>query len=197
MAEKYEGRKFETVFVADRLPDDSRIAEIMEWGARLHAMGLLPDEHGGHAGNMSFRNSRGFVITAGGVGKGTLKPADFVQVLSCNVDTRKVEAEGQLEPSSETLTHHMIYRERPEINAVVHVHDSLVICHAAELRLGETGREHPYGTPELAREVADSLGHRKYLVVKGHGVIAVGRSLWEACMQVITVHGDASALQGK
>ena len=64
MADRYEGRKFKTIFAGKDLPEDSRLAEVMRWGAELHSMGLLPAESGGHAGNISFRNSKGFVITA-------------------------------------------------------------------------------------------------------------------------------------
>ncbi len=44
MADKYEGRKFKTIFAGKDLPEDSRLAEIMRWGADLYSMGLLPAE---------------------------------------------------------------------------------------------------------------------------------------------------------
>jgi L-fuculose-phosphate aldolase len=194
MGEKYEGRKFRTIFKKRELPDDTRIAEVMIWGAKLYKLGLLPAEAGGHAGNLSFRNSRGFVITAGGVNKGRLTPRNFVQVLNANLDTKRVEAEGELEPSSETMTHHLIYRERADVNAIVHVHDNLVVRHAEKLKLRSTKHEHPYGTVELANEVAKSLGHDRYIVVKGHGVISLGKSVWEAGKRIMAVHAEAEKL---
>ncbi len=194
MGEKYEGRKFRTSFQTKELPEDTRTAEIMEWGTKLHGMGLLPAESGGHAGNMSFRNNKGFVITAGGANKGRLTPRNFVQVLSCNIDTGKVEAEGELEPSSETFIHYLIYRERPDINAIIHVHDSAVTENHEKLGVKTTRKKEPYGTPELAYEVQKAIGHERCIVVKGHGVISMGKSLWEAGRIVLTRHGDAEKL---
>lgn len=197
MGDKYEGRKFETIFKKKDLPDDTRTAEVMMWGAKLHDLGLLPAEAGGNAGNISFRNSRGFVITAGGVSKGKLTPMNFVQVLNANLDTRKVEVEGELEPSSETMSHHLIYRERADVNAIVHAHDDLAMKHARKLKLRSTAKAHPYGTVELANEIAKALDHERYLVVKGHGVISFGKSLWEAGKMIMAVHRDAKQLTRK
>ncbi len=197
MGDKYVGRKFETVFRSKELPEDLRTAEIMQWGVKLHGIGLLPAEAGGHAGNLSFRNSKGFVITAGGVSKGRLTPKNFVQVLACNLDTKRVEASGEIEPSSETMAHHLIYRERADVNAIVHVHDPLVMEHAKKLGLRSTKREHPYGTVELAEEIGKALGHEKYIVVRGHGVISLGKSVWEAGKLIMAVHRDAEQLSKK
>jgi ribulose-5-phosphate 4-epimerase/fuculose-1-phosphate aldolase len=195
MAEEYVGRKFETTFVGKDLPEDTRMAEVMRWAAKFHQMGLLPDEVGGHAGNLSFRNSKGFVITAGGVNKGRLTPRNFVQVVSANLDTKKAEAEGELEPSSETMAHRLIYRERPDVNAIIHVHDPLVMKHARQLKLAETKKHHPYGTVELAYEIGKVLGHERYVVVRGHGVISLGKSVWEAGKRIMAVHRDAEELK--
>lgn len=191
MAEKYEGRKFETIFEGRAIPDDTRMAEIMEWGAKLFAMGLLPGESGRNVGNFSFRNDKGFVITAGGVNKGKLTPKNFVQVIGCNLDTKKVRAIGELEPSSETMTHHLLYRERHDINAIIHVHDNLVMEQAEALGIKVTENVHPYGTTELAYEIEKAVGSQRYIGIKGHGVISLGKSVWEAGRIVLTMHRDA------
>ena len=193
MEERYEGRKFRTEFLSHELPEDSRMAEAMDWGARFYKIGLMPPAPGGgHAGNVSFRNHKGFIITAGGVHKGGLTPKNFVQILSCNPDTRKVDAEGELEPSSETFMHHLVYSDRPDINAIIHVHDHLVEKHAGELKIPSTKTVHPYGTLELAQEVARSVGKKKFIVIKGHGVLSMGKSLWEAARLILTMHDLAA-----
>ncbi|MFH0956494.1 MAG: class II aldolase/adducin family protein [Candidatus Aenigmatarchaeota archaeon] len=194
MAEKYGGRKFRTIFKGSEAPEDSRITEAMMWGQKFHAMGLLPVEDGGHAGNISFRNDRGFVITAGGKDKGKLNQADFVQVLSCNIDNGTVTAEGEAEPSSETLAHCMLYERRKDIDAIIHVHDPLVLSCVGKLGIKATAHIHSYGTPELAREIVASVGKRNFLAVKGHGVIALGKSLWEAGKIIEAYHSAAGHL---
>lgn len=193
MGEKYSGRKFKTVFKGKDLPEDTRTAEITRFGKNFNDMSLMTAKDGGFAGNMSFRNNRGFVITAGGVSKGILTPKNFVQVLTCNMDVKKVWAEGELEPSSETFMHYIIYRERPDVNAVIHVHDDLVLENAKKLGIAVTGKEEPYGTPELAYEVQKVLNHENYIAIKKHGVISLGKSLWEAGNIIITMHREAES----
>ena len=58
-----------------------------------------------------------FVIKPSGVEYDVLKPEDLVVV---DLDGRKVE--GELNPSSDTETHRLLYREFPNIGGVVHTH---------------------------------------------------------------------------
>ncbi len=194
MGDEYVGQKFKTELKEGKDLEDTRVYEIIRLGEKFQKMGLLPTEQGGHAGNMSFRNDRGFVITAGGIDKGKLNPRNFAQILKCNIDTKKVIAEGDMKPSSETLTHYTIYSEKKGVNAIVHVHDPLVLEKAKELGVKVTKSKHPYGTTELAHEVQKTLGHERYIGVKGHGVIAIGKSLWEAGNLIVTMHKAAENL---
>ena len=194
MGEEYTGQKFKTVLKDGEYIEDSRVFVIIDYGERFSKMGILPSEKGGHAGNMSFRNDKGFVITAVGVDKGKLTPRHFVQVTKCNIDTKKVFAEGDFKPSSETLTHYLIYRDRKDVNAIVHVHDPLVLENAKELKVKMTPKEHPYGTVELAHDIEKTLRGEKFIAVRGHGVIAVGKSLWEAAKIIDTMHHNAGML---
>ena len=189
MAEdRYVGRKFKTAFSSKEPPQDTRIYEIIALGEKFHRMHLLPKEKGGFGGNMSFRNSKGFVITAGGIDKGRLTPEKFVQVLSCSIDTLSVQAEGEMEPSSETMMHNLLYEKRPEVNAIIHVHDDIVLKNAGKLNIKTTETKHPYGTPELAKDIVRSIGKSDYIAVKSHGVVSVGKSLWEAGKRIETMH---------
>jgi L-fuculose-phosphate aldolase len=187
----YTGRKFKTTFSSKEVPEDSRIYEMISLGEKFHGMHLLPKERGGHAGNMSFRNSKGFVITAGGIDKGKLTQDDFVQVLSCNVDTKSVRAEGAKEPSSETMMHYLIYSTRPEVGAIIHVHDDTLLSKAVKLKVKETSSPHPYGTVELAKDVVKSIGKADFVAVRKHGVVSLGKSLWEAGKRITTMHEAA------
>ncbi len=192
MAEgSYVGRKFSTTFSSKEAPEDTRIYEVISLGEKFHGLHLLPKEKGGHAGNMSFRNSKGFIITAGGVDKGRLTQDDFVQVLSCNVDSKSVVAEGAKEPSSETMMHYLLYSKRPDVGAVIHVHDDTLLLKASKLSIRITGSPHPYGTVELARDVVKSIGKSDFVAVRKHGVVSVGKSLWEAGRRITMMHDAA------
>ena len=63
------------------------------------------------------RNSGLFVIKPSGVEYDVMKPEDMVVV---DLDGNKVE--GELNPSSDTETHRVLYREFPNIGGVVHTH---------------------------------------------------------------------------
>ena len=72
-------------------------------------------------GNVSAidRESGLFVIKPSGVEYGKLKPEDMVVV---DLNGRKVE--GRLNPSSDTPTHAVLYREFTEIGGIVHTHST-------------------------------------------------------------------------
>ncbi|MGN1231631.1 MAG: L-ribulose-5-phosphate 4-epimerase [Anaerotignum sp.] len=63
------------------------------------------------------RESGLFVIKPSGVEYDDLKPEDLVVV---DLEGRKVE--GEMNPSSDTETHRLLYREFPNIGGVVHTH---------------------------------------------------------------------------
>ena len=73
-------------------------------------------------GNISVRLGAGgdnghLLATPRGVSKGMLKPEDMVVV-----DTLGQKISGSLEVTTEIGMHLTIYRERPDVNAVVHAH---------------------------------------------------------------------------
>lgn len=69
-------------------------------------------------GNVSVRIGEDQVlITPSGVSKGRLTP-DMLVV--CDLEGRVLA--GHLHPSSESAMHLLVYRERPDVGAVVHAH---------------------------------------------------------------------------
>ncbi len=104
-------------------------------------------------------------------------------------------AEG-LKLSLETAMHQTIYSRRPDVTAIVHAHPpwatSFTAAPPERLRtdlIAETWAliGNPVsvsyalmGSRELADKVGDSVGRGDVLLLKNHGVIAVGGSLWQA-----------------
>jgi len=89
-------------------------------------------------GNVSAidRKSGLFVIKPSGVSYEEMKPEDMVVV---DLDGKKVE--GDLNPSSDTMTHMELYRAFPEIGGIVHTHSPFATAWA------QAGRDLPcYGT---------------------------------------------------
>jgi methylthioribulose-1-phosphate dehydratase len=76
------------------------------------------------AGNFSFRDdaSGRIFITASGLDKGAIKPDDLLEISpDCAVIAGPVAVE-QCKASAETALHGVIYRDRPEARAILHVH---------------------------------------------------------------------------
>ena len=69
------------------------------------------------SGNFSVRASQRILITPTGLDKGTLAPDDLLEI---DLNGRAVAGHGK--PSAETGLHTVLYRERKEANAILHVH---------------------------------------------------------------------------
>lgn len=142
-------------------------------------------------GNVSVRIGEDQVlITPSGVSKGRLTP-DMLVV--CDLEGRVLA--GRLHPSSESAMHLLVYRERPDVGAVVHAHPpaatAFSICRRPLAQhyltetisgLGEVPVA-PFALPSTS-QVPDSL--RPYVagcngtLLANHGAIAWGRDLWNA-----------------
>ena len=172
---------FSAVFLAKIPPADSKISQLAEWGNNFHALGLVQ----GMEGNLSFRTRLGFMITGTGVALNTLSAETVSEVTGVvyGLNRTSVYIKGQVVPSRETILHSQIYEERSDINAIFHVHDSLVMNKAEKLGVLVTTAEKEAGSQDLAQEAINLLKFNKdtrYFVLKNHGVIALGASMDEA-----------------
>ena len=175
------GVRFETVFVSNNPPDEDRVNELIYWSRRFDELGLAPKS----AGNLSFRTENGFIITATGVALKAAERENLVEVLKVEMEKEQivVYVRGKEVPSKESVLHSEIYGLRPEINAVFHIHDLLVVELADELKILCTEGEQPRGSYELVTEVNRLLcltTDAKYLVLRNHGIISMGETLEEA-----------------
>lgn len=159
---------------------------ICEIGRRMYDKGFVA----ANDGNISLRLADGtFLTTPTGVSKGYMTPESMVRV---DLDGRALSA-GK--PSSELLMHLFVYRERPDINAVVHAHPihatgfatagiALEACVAAEIiaTLGSIPLA-AYGTPsthELPETLRPHIHRSDAFLLANHGVVTVGKTLLEA-----------------
>jgi len=176
--------KFVTQFVGKQIPDDNRIEELRQWAKIFHAKNLAPIVNGVSCGNFSFRLRLGednFVITASQMGYDKELPEDgFVLVKDCDFEKGIITAVGAREPSSESMMHFAIYRAYPEVQAILHGHSPEILANSKKLNLVETLKKEPYGTAALAQSVIKVLNESNFVVMKGHGFVAVGKTLNEA-----------------
>lgn len=182
MEEPISAVKFKTVFTGNEPPDNTATGELQRWCRVFHDRGLAKPHRLGSFGNLSFRDSGdSFVITGSGVRFGdewAVNP--FVRVVGCDPEKFEVRAEGARDPSSESVLHHVIYRARPEVNAVFHGHSRKILEKAGKLGLVQTRTEEPYGSASLARSITEVLDRNFFIVIKGHGFVSLGLSMGDA-----------------
>lgn len=89
--------------------------ELVALAQRYHQAGWML----GTSGNLSARTGSGVVVTASGRDKGALGSEDFVEV---TLDGQLLGAGPGRRPSAETSIHLAVYRQRPAVGAVLHVH---------------------------------------------------------------------------
>ena len=90
-----------------------KINEIIEYGKKCGEKNFTP----GYSGNISARYDDGMLITTSGSSNGYLSEKDIVHT---NFEGESLE-DGK-KPSSEKFLHIEIYKKRPEINYIIHVH---------------------------------------------------------------------------
>ena len=94
-------------------------ADIVEIGRRLYARGYVASNDG----NISVRlDGARLLMTPAGVSKGFMTPEMMVVT---EFEGRVDGGEGGRRPSTESQMHLAAYRERPDVQAVVHAHPPL------------------------------------------------------------------------
>ena len=115
-----------------------------------------------------------FVIKPSGVGYDDMKASDMVV---CDFDGNVIE--GDLNPSSDMPTHAVLYKEFPEIGAVVHTHSTWATIWAqAGLDVPAMGTTHAdtfYGTVPCARFLTQAEIDRGYEEETGNAIVETFR----------------------
>ncbi|MGH9347185.1 MAG: class II aldolase/adducin family protein [Vicinamibacterales bacterium] len=169
-------------------------ADIVEAGRRLYARGYIASNDG----NISARlDDRRLVTTPKGISKGFMTPDMLVIV---DYDGKKLA--GDRDASSELPMHLEIYRNRPDVNAVVHAHPPLAtgfavagipLTRAVLAEVVTTLGSIPiaeYGTPSTS-ELPDAV--RKYikahdgLLLANHGAVTCGPAVMPAYYKMETI----------
>ncbi len=157
----------------------------------------------GSGGNLSLRlDDRTALITPSGTIKGLLTPEKMI-----TVDITTGQSQGG-RPSMETPFHTALYRSRPDVGAVVHLHPpscTVLALLGRELRPAITpegvlvlGPRVPmigYATPgsdQLATSIVSGLADGAAGLLRSHGALTVGRDITEAFSRMETMEYIAS-----
>jgi L-fuculose-phosphate aldolase len=169
-------------------------ADIVEVGRRMYARAYTASNDG----NISVRlGADRLLMTPKSVCKGFMTP-DMMCVT--DLDGRKLQ--GDRDPSSEMLMHLEVYRQRPDVQAVVHAHPPIAtgfavagipLTRAVLAEVLTTLGSIPiaeYATPST-QELPDAV--RKYIkahdgmLLANHGALTVGADLYAAYYKMETI----------
>lgn len=184
--------KFRLDHEAGTAPPGRLTASLRGWFRilrKLELVGRRPDRYLGYAyGNLSRRTDDGLLVTCTQTsGLDALDEEHFTRVTEWDLAANRLRSTGPCRPSSETLTHAMIYEAVAQARWVFHAHAPEIWERSGELEIPVTDPRAEYGTPEMARAVAETLkamGHPAsgVLSMGGHedGIVAWGTSAEEA-----------------
>ena len=161
--------------------------QICEIGKRIYDKGFVA----ANDGNISIRLCEDeILITPTGVSKGFMTPEMIVKV---NADGEVLE--GDYRPTSEMKMHMLVYQERPDIQAIVHVHPPYATAFAiAGIPLDQAIMPESvvylgnipvaeYGTPsteEVPNAVKKYVYDHQGVLLENHGALTWGRDLEHA-----------------
>ena len=165
--------------------------EIIEFGRKLYDKDLTFAT----SGNISLKTHEGILITASGTALGNLTTDDI----------SLIDFEGNLisgkKPSCEKMLHVEVYKQRPDINAIVHTHPvnltSFAVCHeplkepimSENILYFEDIPVAEYSMPssmELVEKTVKHLINRDVVMMANHGAIAIADNLLNAFYKMET-----------
>ena len=157
-------------------------------------------------GNISARvGPDRIMVTASGLSKGFLSTDDLVILGPNGEPVSSYRGRGR-RPSSEIKLHLEVYRQRPDVNAVVHAHPplatafsiagvSLARCVIPEVivSLGSipTAEYATPGTVELSESIQQAILNHDAIILAHHGSLTTGRTLWQAYLLLERVEHTA------
>jgi len=174
--------------------ESSLRADIVEVGRRMYARGYTASNDG----NISVRlGAERLLMTPKSVCKGFMTPD-----MMCITDLEGRKLQGDRDPSSEMLMHLEVYRQRPDVQAVVHAHPPIATGFAvagiplnravlAEVltTLGSIPIAE-YATPstkELPEAVRKYVKAHDGMLLANHGALTLGADLFSAYYKMETI----------
>lgn len=161
--------------------------EIVEYGKKLVTSGLTK----GTGGNLSIYNREEglMAISPSGIDYFEIRPEDVVVLdLDCNI------VDGDKKPSSELEMHRIFYKNRDDIDAIIHTHSTyatvlsclniplppvhyLVALAGLDVRCAKYAT---FGTEELAKNAFEAMKDRYAVLLANHGLLAGAKDLANA-----------------
>lgn len=184
-----------------RIPEFKLREQMCEIGRKIWLKGFCA----GNEGNHSFRLDKDRILcTPSLISKGNLKPDDM-----CIVDYDGKQLAGKRKRTSEILLHLTIFKERPDVNAVIHSHPPHATAFAiadielptcihpeAEVFLGpvKTAKYVTPGDTRLGESIKPFIKESNTILLGNHGVVCYGPDLEDAYYKLEIVDAYARIL---
>ena len=164
--------------------------EIIEYGKLAGIKNFTP----GYSGNISARYGDKILITASGTSNGYLSDEDLV-VMDFNGNL----VDGDKKPSSEKMLHVQFYKQREDVNYIIHVHppflSAFACCHIplnehlmaentfyfGQIPLAEYGLP---GSMDLVKKTSIYFDEYDAVLMANHGFIVGDKTLKDAFLKL-------------
>ncbi|MGM0123569.1 L-ribulose-5-phosphate 4-epimerase [Enterococcus sp. AZ194] len=170
--------------------------EVFQANLELPKQGLIKYTWGNVSG--IDREKGLFVIKPSGVSYDNMKASDMVV---CDLAGNVVE--GELNPSSDTPTHAVLYQKFPEIGGIVHTHSTWATAWAQSgldvPAMGTTHADTFYGTVPCARFLTQEEIDRGYEAETGHVIVETFKERGIQPLEIpgVLLHGHGPFTWGK
>ncbi|HWO40847.1 MAG TPA: class II aldolase/adducin family protein [Candidatus Eisenbacteria bacterium] len=188
----------------------SNLRELVAQSCRILGKLNLTKEPSGHVSARVPGEER-ILIKARGPEESGLRFVGTRDIITVDFTGRKVEGDEGLESPQEVFIHTCLYKTRPEVQSVVHVHPLTVvlftICNRpilplygaydpAGLRLIVGGlasyrRSITVTNDRLAEEFVQAMGDKQACLMRGHGITTVGSNVQQATLAAIKLNEAA------
>lgn len=174
--------------------EDELRRELLRYGKWLYRLGYMPAT----AGNLSVRLDGGrILVTPTGVSKCQMRRPDLTIV---DMDGRQLH--GCRKPTSELGMHLAFYRQRMDVQAVIHSHPPVatafacagraleeMLCQEAAMTLGPVplARYATTGTEEVAESLRPLIPAHDAVLLANHGAVTCGADLFDAFCKMETL----------
>lgn len=167
---------------------------MVRFGKWLYRLGFMP----GTSGNLSARLDRErLLVTPTGASKYLLRSSDMVIV-----DLEGRHLDGSRKATSELGMHLAVYRQRDDVDAVIHAHPPIatafacsgraldeMLCQEAAMTLGPVplASYATTGTEEVAASLEPLIADHQAILMANHGAVSYGATLLDAFLKMETV----------
>lgn len=187
------------------MPTETELrAEIVRIGKLMHQFEFID----GASGNISARLGPDRILaTASGQAKGFLSPEQLIVVDTAG--NLVPPTPPGLKPTSELLMHLEAYKQRPDVNGVVHAHPITAValsivgipltdCIIPEsVLLFGTIPTTPYANPSSAENqhaISELVKTHDAIVLAYHGSLTVGTTVWDAYLKLESLEHTAKII---